>query len=53
MGFPKRIIMTNEDDHESHVLTQICFAYILILTYRWYVNFGINVFNNIKTNGAI
>ena len=42
--------MSNKDDHESWVFTQICIAYILILTYRWYVKFDVNVFNKNKTN---
>ena len=47
------IIMANKDDHKSCVLTQICIAYNLILTFRWYVKFDVNVFSNIKTNDAI
>ena len=38
------IIMANKDDHRSCVLTQICIAYNLILTCRWYVKFDVNVF---------
>ena len=54
MVFWKRtIIMANKDDHKSCVLTQICIAYTLILTCRWYVKFDVNVFSNIKTNVAI
>ena len=54
MVFRKRtIIMGNKDDHETWVLTQICIAYSLILTYRWHVKFDVNVFNNINTNVTI
>ena len=35
--------MANKDDHKSCVLTQICIAYNLILTLRWYVKFDVNV----------
>ena len=45
--------MANKDDHKSCVLTQICIAYNLILTCRWYVKFDVNVFSSIKTNVAI
>ena len=54
MVFWKRtIINENKDDHKSCVLTQICIAYNLILTCRWYVKFDVNVFSNIKTSVAI
>ena len=54
MVFWKRtIIMPKKDDNESRVLTQICIAYILILTYSWYVKFDVNIFNNIKMNFTI
>ena len=45
--------MANKVDHKSCVLTQICIAYNLILTCRWYLKFDINVFSNIKANVAI
>ena len=54
MVFWKRtIIVSKKDDNESGVLTQICIAYMLISTYRWYAMSDVNVFNNIKTNVAI
>ena len=40
--------MANKDDHKSCFLTQICIAYNLILTCRWYVKFDFNVFRNIQ-----
>ena len=45
--------MSNKDDQESRVLTQICIATILIPTYSLFVKFDVNMFNNIKTNVAI
>ena len=33
------IKFANKDDHKSCVLSQICIAYNLILTCRWYVKF--------------
>ena len=45
--------MVNEDDRKSCVLTQICIAYSLILTCRWYVKFDVNVFSKVETNMAI
>ena len=54
MVFWKRtIIMANKDDHKSFGSTQICIAYSLILTCRWYVKFEVNIFSNIKTNVEI
>ena len=54
MVFWKRtMIMANKNDHKSCVLTQICIAYNLILTCRWFVKRDVNVFSNIKTNVAI
>ena len=53
MVFGKRtLIMTNKNDHKSCALSQICIAYNLNLTCRWYVKFDVNVFSNIKTNVA-
>ena len=46
----RTIIMVNKDDHKSCVLTQICIAYNLILTCRWYVTFDVNIFSDLKTN---
>ena len=45
--------MANKDDRKSCVLTQICIAYNLILSCRWYVKFDVNVFSDSKTNLAI
>ena len=42
--------MSNKDDKESSVLTQICIAYILFPTYKCHVKIDVNVFINIKTN---
>ena len=49
----RTIILAIKDDHKSCVLTQICIAYNLILTCRWYVKFDVNIFSNFKTNVAI
>ena len=46
-------MMSNKDDFELLVLTQICIAYILILTKRKYVKFDVNVFHKVKTNVVI
>ena len=53
VSWKKTIIVANKDDHKSCVLTQICIAYDLILTCRWYVKLDVNVFSNIKTDVTI
>ena len=49
----RTIIMANTGDHKSCVFTQICIAYNLILTCRWYVKSDVNVFSITKTNVGI